>query len=166
MLNSSDRAQTAFDFLAGVTVFLVTVAFVLSFVPGMFQPFESDTGANMVAADRSAALLASAALVENVTAPGVLNETCTAEFFDADGDVEECPYDADAGHLPAALGLDETTGVNVTIEDSSGVLSVTGDGGSVDTAAGRAPPVTAEVVVGERIVIVDGERGTLHVRVW
>lgn len=163
---SDQRGQTAFDFLAGMTVFLVAIGFTLSFVPGMFQPFESDTGANMVAADRSAALLASSALADDVRAPGVLNETCTAEFFDADGIVDDCRYDADAKDPTAALGLDDTVQVNVTIENSTGIVSVTDDGGPVEASVGRAPPETAEVVTGKRVVTVGGRQGTLLVQLW
>lgn len=156
------RGQTAIDFLAGMTVFLVTIGFVLNFVPGVFQPFEADTGPDMVAGDRGAALLAESALVDDVSAPGVLNETCTAEFFDADGDVGTCDFESDAADLNDALGVDGTAGLNVTIEDDGGVRSVQGE----STEAGRAPPETADVVTATRIVLLDDEQGTLHVRVW
>ena len=33
------RGQTTLDFAIGVSVFLIVVAFVLAFVPGMVQPF-------------------------------------------------------------------------------------------------------------------------------
>ena len=160
------RGQTAIDFLAGMTVFLVTIGFVLSFVPGMFQPFETDTGANMVAADRGAALLVEDALVEGSGTPGVLNETCTAEFFDADGDTDGCRFADDADDLPGALGLDELREVNVTIESGGSLETLPGDAGSVTTAGGPAPASTDDVIVATRVVLVDGRQATLYVRVW
>ena len=163
---SRDRGQTAIDFLAGMTIFLITIGFVLNFVPGMFQPFETDTGSDMVGADRGAAILAESALVEDVDTPGALNESCTTEFFDADSDVGDCNYDADAADLNDAIGIDDTAELNVTIENASGVIDVDAGGGPLPAAAGRAPPPTADIVVGERVVLIDDEQATLYVRVW
>lgn len=160
------RGQTAIDFLAGMTVFLVAVGFVLSFVPGMFQPFETDSGANMVGAGRGATLLVEDVLVEDTASPGVLNETCTAEFFDADGNTDGCRFGDDGNDLPAALGLDDFRRVNVTIESGGSVETVQGDAGSVTAAVGRSPASTDDVVVATRVVLLDGEQATLYVRVW
>lgn len=140
-----NRGQTAVDFLAGITVFLITIGFVFSFVPGMFQPFDTDTGSSMVAADRGAALLVEDVLVDDVREPGVLNETSTAEFFDVDGD-----------DLNEALGIADHRTVNVTIES----------GGVTVHSTGPAPPSTADAVVAERLVLVDGDQETLFIRVW
>lgn len=161
-----DRGQAAVDFLAGMAVFLITVGFVLGAVPGMLQPFESETGANMVAAERSAATLVEDLLVERVDAPGVLNETCTATFFDANGDTADCRFTADASSMNRALGLSDSATANVTITSGGSVLSVDGPGGPVPAAAGPSPPPTADVVVSNRLALVDGTRGTVAVRVW
>lgn len=161
-----DRGQTAIDFLAGMTVFLVTIGFVLNFIPGVFQPFDGDTGPDMVAADRSGALLAESALVDDVGAPGVLNETCTAEFFDGDGDTADCSFESDSDDLNDALGIDDATEVNVTIENGTGIRTVEGDSGPVAAEVGRAPPPTADVVTATRVVLLEGEQGKLNVRVW
>lgn len=156
------RGQTGFDFLVGMSVFLITVGIVFTFAPGMFTPFDTNTGSTMVIADRSASLLAEDLLVEDVSRPGVLNATCTTEFFDADGAVADCRFDDDADDLHAALVTDEFRGLNVTVESSGSILSVNGD----PLAAGRTPPSTADVVVGKRAVLVDGEQSVLLVRVW
>lgn len=161
-----DRGQTAVDFLAGMTVFLVTVGFVFTLVPGMFQPFETDTGANMLAADRSAALLAEDLLLEGVGETGVVNETCAAEFFDGDGLVGDCRFDADAADLRGALRVPDHVNVNVTLESVGVVQTVDGSGGPVTARAGRSPPSTSDVVVAQRIVLVEDERLTLFVRMW
>ena len=157
-----EKAQTGFDFLVGMSVFLVTIGLVLGFVPSMFQPFDTDTGPDMVTADRSAAHLVEDLLVQDVGDPGVLNATCTTEFFDADGAVGGCRFDDDAADVHAALALDEFTDVNVSIEDSGSVTSLDG----VTLSVGDAPPPTADVVVAKRVVLLDGTHMDFLVRVW
>lgn len=149
-----------------MTIFLVTVGFVFSLVPGMFQPFETETGRNMVAVDRGAALLAEDLLLEESGEGPVVNETCAAEFFDENGDVGECQFDADGGDLQTALGIEEDASVNVTLESNGNAVTLQGADGPVVARAGRAPPPTADVVVAKRVVLLDGRRATLLVRVW
>lgn len=161
-----DRGQTAVDFLAGMTIFLVTIGFVFTLVPGMFQPFETDTGPNMVAADRSAALLAEDLLLDDAGDPGVVNETCAAEFFDGDGVVGDCRFNADADDVHGALGVTDHIEVNITLESEGVVQTVDGSDGPVTAQAGRAPPSTGDVVVAQRIVLVGKTRMTLFVRMW
>lgn len=157
----TDRGQYGFDFLAGMSVFLITIGFVFGFAPGMFSPFTSDTGPNMIVADRSAASLSEHLLVESGTAPGSLNETCTKAFFDSGGSTSGCNFDTDADDLPAALGIDSSVNVNVTIEDNGTIVT---KGGRL--AAGPTPDPSAGVTVSQRIVFLDHEEQTLYVRVW
>lgn len=159
---NKDRGQTAFDFFVGMSVFLVTLSIVLAFVPTMVQPFDSEAGPNMVVADRSAALLAEDLLVADVASPGVLNTTCTVDFFDDDPDVADCRFTQDGSNLVDALAVDPYTSVNVTVESAGTVLTVD----SHALQAGRSPPVTADVVSARRAVLVDGSRAILRVRVW
>jgi hypothetical protein len=42
----ADRAQTNQDFVVGISIFLLTVAGVIAFVPVVFQPFEDPTQAS------------------------------------------------------------------------------------------------------------------------
>lgn len=161
----STRGQAGFDFLVGMSVFLITVGVVFTSVPGIFQPFESETGPNMVVADRSASLLVEDYLVDDVTKPSILNESCSVDFFDGDTDDSSCRFDHNGTALHAALSVDEFSGVNVTIESNGSILTLDA-GNSVDAAAGRAPPSTADVVVGKRAVTIGGKRGVLFVRVW
>ena len=155
------RGQTGFDFLAGMSVFLLTVGFVFGFAPGMFSPFTSETGTTMIVADRSAASLVEHRLVDTTSEPGILNGTCTEEFFDADGMVAECPFDTDAADLHDALGVDSTLDVNVTIEHNGSIVTH-----GVPLTAGPEPNPSAGVTVSQRIVYLDGEEETLFVRVW
>lgn len=161
-----DRGQTAVDFLAGMAVFLIAIGFVLTFVPGMFQPFDTDTGSNMVTADRGAALLVEDALTDDARRPGSLNETCTAEFFTPDGITGDCRFESDSKDLNEALGIAQFRNVNVTIESGGSLETVQKGGGPVTTAGGKSPASTDDVVVATRVVLLDGEQATLYVRVW
>lgn len=163
------RGQTSIDFAIGASVFLLTVAFVVAFLPGTFEPFTDSGAEDVVVADRTADLLAEQLLVAP-TAPGVLDEECTAEFFDAEGDgpggLSDCGYTTDAADLDTALGLGSGLGANVTIEENNTVQSVTHDGSSVSLAAGPELPDRGSVVVSRRVVLLDGEGHDIYVRVW
>lgn len=150
----SDRGQTTLDFTTGASLFLITVAFVFAFVPGMFQPFDGGQDGVLVA-DRVADTLASD-LLARPDGAYVLNATCTDEFFDADGERGDCRYAADASDLRAALGLDTTRRVNVTLAR----------GGVVRYSAGGDPSDAENVVDSRRLVSLGGETHRLRVRVW
>lgn len=76
-----ERGQTVLDFAVGVSVFLLVVAFVLTFIPGMVQPFQESTQQETAASDRLADQLASDLLAKNVSTPYVLDRGCVAAFF-------------------------------------------------------------------------------------
>lgn len=82
---TTDRAQLGFDFIAGMSLFLIMVGFVFNFAPVMFDPFTTGQGGEMTAADRTAAALSEDMLADSGTAPNILNDSCTVEFFDTDG---------------------------------------------------------------------------------
>ncbi len=161
----SSRAQTSIDFVVGMSVFLLTVAFVVSFLPGVFEPFTATGSGDALAADRTAGLLAEQLLADPAS-PGVLDPACAAEFFDAAGDgaagVAGCHYTTDAADLDAALGLASATEVNVTIENGGAVQSR----GGVELSAGPTPPESESVVVARRVVLLGGDDVDLYVRMW
>jgi len=166
------RAQTSIDFVVGMSVFLLTVAFVVGFVPGVFEPFTASGEEATLTADRTAAALAEHLLADPAT-PSALNATCTAEFFStADGGlIEACRFDADASDLETALGVGSTTGVNVTVEEDGSYLRAYENGtvspdGDVSLRAGPDPPDSGNVVTARRVVLLDGEGRNLYVRVW
>ncbi|MFC7045638.1 hypothetical protein ACFQH6_09685 [Halobacteriaceae archaeon GCM10025711] len=162
MLHTSHRGQTTIDFIVGMSVFLLTIGYVFSFIPGMFVPFDSGSGTNVVVADRSAAHLAEHALGDPGS-PAVLNDTCTEAFFDTTTpDPPGCQFDEDASNLDEALGIDPRRSVNVTIRDDGSIHVLDG----TRLAAGSSPPPDAEVVVARRVVLLDGDYYLLHVRVW
>lgn len=157
------KAQTNIDFLIGMSVFLLTVAFVFGLVPGIFDPFSVDGGSNSLVADRGAARLTEGVLGSPAN-PAVLNATCTVGFFNtADPDPGECRYEHNATRLEDALAIPDGTHVNVTIVDDNGVRTLDG----TTLAAGPDPQGgSTGVVVARRVVSLDGETNKLFVRVW
>jgi len=159
------RGQTSIDFVVGMSVFLLTVAFVVAFLPGVFEPFTASGAGDTLASDRTASLLAERLLADPAN-PSVVDPACAAEFFDAMGDgaggVAGCQFTTDAADLDAALGLGPTTRVNVTIEEDGTVEST----GGVTLAAGPEPPEAESVVVSRRVVLLGDSDRDLYVRVW
>ncbi|MDL5360448.1 hypothetical protein [Halalkalicoccus sp. NIPERK01] len=137
----TERAQTGIDFLIGMTVFLIAVGFVFSFVPTMFDPFTGHGVDNDLVADRSAAQLAEEVLAEDSTTPNVLNTTETEAFF------EDCPIESE-------LGIDDRN-VRIVIGPSE-----------MELECGDDPPSGTSVSVSQRLVSIDGENHLLSVRVW
>lgn len=75
------RGQTTLDFAIGMSVFLIAVAFVISFVPGLLDPFSGGGTEDTVTANRVATALSEDVLVEDTAEPYVLDRTCTILFF-------------------------------------------------------------------------------------
>jgi hypothetical protein len=159
------RGQTSIDFVVGMSVFLLTVAFVVAFLPGVFEPFTASGAGDALTSDRTASLLAEQVLADPAN-PSVVDPACAAEFFDAAGDgaggVAGCQFTTDAADLDAALGLGPATTVNVTIEETGTVESA----GGVTLAAGPEPPESESVVVSRRVVLLGDADRDLYVRVW
>lgn len=175
-----DRGQTGLDYLVGIGVFLLTVGFVVAFVPGTLSPFTAGTEQPLVA-DRAADTVV-AGLADGPE-PNVLNTTCTLAFFGVGSDTR-CAFDgsetSEDDTLAAALGLREFTRVNVTLERTvdgtatreicSGTASPPAieAGGSGGTPLATGPPVPDDgaVVTATRTVYVDGMDAVVVVRVW
>lgn len=131
-----DRGQTTLDFAIGMSVFLIAVAFVFSFIPGMLEPFTGSNEAKTVVADRVADSLAEG-MLGSPERPYILDGDCTVAFFDpaSENTDDDGTYEAAKGSntvtdctfddLPMRerLGLeghDGTTGprFNITIEEN------------------------------------------------
>jgi hypothetical protein len=158
-----ERAQTTIDFAIGAGVFLVVVAFVISFIPGMFAPFEDPDRAQE--ADRVAGTLANSALADPGD-PYALDGDCTRAFFtqmqtgtDAPA---TCRFDTNTSAVGPTFGLGVEA--NATIETLSGG-SVVSDGG-VTFAAGDPAPTTGSLAVARRVVSYENETYRLVVRAW
>lgn len=161
---SDRRGQTTVDFAAGMGLFVLVAAFVVTFVPGIFAPFDgaSDVGS----ADRVAESLGTDRLGDPGT-PYVLNATCTRGLFDQLRDdafaaPEGCRFDTTV-HDPARLFGLPATDLNVTVERLRGGV-VTSDGTTL--AAGPATPSTGSVTTARRVVLLGGTQYRLVVRVW
>ena len=160
----SPRAQTTLDFAIGAGVFLVAIAFVVAFVPGMFVPFDADTGT--ITADRVADSAAKD-LLGDPAAPGELNTACTVRFFeqmnedDPAAEWADCRFDEDASTPGAVFGVDDR--LNITIEELDGTVI---ERNEQLLAAGGDPAAAESVSTVRRTVLFDGESKRLVVRVW
>ena len=150
------RGQTTIDFLVGASVFLLTVGFVFAALSGIFAPFTGTGAADTLAADRGAATLAEGVLARPGR-PGVLNATCTGQFFD-----ENRSGACSVADLDEAMGIDAADQVNVTVEEGGSVRKLSGS----ELRAGLPVPDRGSVVVARRLVLLGGEESDLYVRTW
>jgi hypothetical protein len=137
------------DFAAGVSIFLVTVAFAFAFVPGIITPFTETGVGDPVTANRLADALASDRLA-SADDPYVLDTERTEAFF------------TNGTALEDRVVLPEFRSVNVTLQNGSDTATVDGS----PATAGESVPSTADVTVAWRSVSLDGERLELVVKVW
>ncbi len=170
----SDRGQLYLDYVVGIGIFMLAIAFVLSFGPGMFGTFADEPDRPLVA-DRSVDRLAGPMLGAE-TRPSTLNATCTAAFFHQSGTT--CGVDT-TGSISEQVGIRATYSLNVTLsrpvsnDGEHTVLCIDGDsvvpcqgGLSRATVGPPAPTTQASVTTAYRTVYVDGRDATLVVRVW
>ena len=104
------RGQTTQDFVVGIGVFLLAVAFVFSYVPSLITPYASYGGGESAQADRIAATVVDD-LSENPDRPNHLNGSAFVETYEG----------VDSFDLAADLGLRATDTnaidrVNVSLE--------------------------------------------------
>jgi hypothetical protein len=122
------RAQTTLDFAVGVSVFLLAVVFVFTFVPGILEPFEAGPQEETAVADRVASQLVQSSMADPAE-PYVLGLACTNGFFNvtAAGDAA-CGFDTTADltagdRLVDRVGVADRQRMQVTVE-----ADVDGDG--------------------------------------
>ena len=60
---SNERAQTTIDYMAGMSIFLLTVAFVFQFMNSLFAPFQTASDDVTLAADRASTILVERLLI-------------------------------------------------------------------------------------------------------
>ena len=182
-----NRAQTQIDFAVGAGVFLLALAFVITFLPTLFEPFTAAETAAPVVGDRVAAgaldLLGASATPGSTlhasTEPGVLSPACTVAFFETNAtlaNASDCPFDAD-DDLDALFEVDGDVGVIVhelnesAPAENPAVVDVETRAGTfedVELRRSTADPTTPveDVTVSGRIVSVNGRQYRLTVRVW
>ncbi|RDI72994.1 hypothetical protein DWB78_03225 [Halopelagius longus] len=149
------------DFAIGVGLFLLVVAFVVAFVPGIFEPFERTESGTQVA-DRVATSLATDVLGDPAE-PYVLDDACTVEFFNGSGGSTDCRFDTGADAPNGVFALDSSTNANVTVRDRGGDIAALG---GTTLAAGDAVPDDRSVTTARRAVRLNGTTYFLFVRVW
>lgn len=178
------KAQTTLDFMIAMSVFLVTVTFVLSFSTGLTGSFVDTDQAHTVIANRVADTLSEGMLGDHEN-PFVLDDECTTAFFGGTppGD---CNFDP-SNSLKERVGLEGRPAgtepeLNVVIQGDLGgggteVLCWDNSGGTVvkeGNAAcdvryqsGATPPTDiGSVVVARRMTSINGNDATVLVRVW
>lgn len=158
-----DRGQTAIDFAIGAGVFLVVVAAVVTFIPGMFAPFEGTDPT--AAADRFAASL-SGDLLGHPSDKNTLDPACTVAFFgqmQGENPTHDCRFGDDEDDLGLVFATDHT--VNATIEERPQGGAIAERNGT-RLAAGPASTGQPDVTVSRQVVLLDDRSYRLIVRVW
>ncbi|ELZ85772.1 hypothetical protein C453_08153 [Haloferax elongans ATCC BAA-1513] len=148
----SHRGQTTQDFAVGVSVFLLTVAFLFAFLPGVLTPFE----AGPTASESAQAGRVATTIHTNITVAGYenkLDQTAADAFF--------APTPT-GNMLRTRLSLPESARVNVTIRDSNETVVVL-DG---TTFSGGERYTGQPAARTTRLVRHGSETYRLEVRVW
>ena len=180
MWDEDARAQTPIDFAVGAGVFLLTLAFVIAFVPTLFDPFSAAGTASPVVSDRVAAGVAGDLLAASPTSPGVLSPACTVAFFTEDDGL------AGSANCPSGItdapdeqfGLDDDLQVIIhapderTPSENPSTVTVTTRHGTFENVelirSTGTPSGTSrdDITVSQRLVSIDGTQYRLTVRVW
>jgi len=141
----SERGQMTVDYVVGITIFLLTVGLVFTFIPLSFDPVRTQWGTQAMGADRAVSHLTGSNLTDDAESPFVLNSTKTQQFFLGSGSTADY------------LGLPQDVSANVTLENrTAGIVK----------SRGPSPSTQASVVVAKRSVLYDGSQYRLVVRVW
>jgi len=167
-----NRGQTVIDFGVGAGVFLIAVGIVFAFVPTMFEPFSTAAGSSPVVADRTVDHLAGSMLAADPASPSVLSAACSAAFFGSNESLSttaNCGFNA-SNATTDLRGVDDRD-VNVTVRSLSDSPS-TGppvdrsvDGVEYQFTRGTGG-IGSDVTVSSRVVMIEGDRYRLVVKVW
>ncbi|MFB6256032.1 MAG: hypothetical protein ABEH58_04765 [Haloplanus sp.] len=177
---SGNRGQTTIDFAIGTSVFLITVAFVVAFVPGIFEPFAEGPQEELAGVDRVADTVVYD-LLNDGDGASTLDRECTIAFFNGTDTDTGCAFD-DTEPLAEQVALSSGHSLNVSVvgsnPDGGEPNPACSDGaritisGSDDCSSGFAldagDPIPADgvSVIGRRVVYVDGTRATVVIRMW
>lgn len=113
-----DRGQTNQDYVVGVSVMLLTLVAVFSFVPGIFTSFNDQVDSDEQAlADRI-----SYRLLEQASVAGKTN---TLEWTTLEGEIDESS--GDFADFRNRLGVKDNTRINVRVFNRSGRMLESGE---------------------------------------
>lgn len=158
--SAGERGQTLHDFVLGMTLFLLTLGYVLAFMPSLIAPYVPAEDGSTIVADRTAETLTHDLLAKDDAPVNTLDPYCTKEFFNGSAP-SDCPFES--SDVQEITGLRDRTNVNVTISYDESVSTYEG----VRLARGPAIPENGgDVVTATRIVTLDGGSVKLKVRVW
>lgn len=164
MFRKDTRGQTLFDFVVGITLFLLVVFFAVLFIPGLLDPFETTRDANTITADRGADHLTQSVLHEPGTDPYVLNEDCTTAFFNGTPSTA-CPVNTN--DLRLILGLNNRSHVNITITDSNdNVIDNNGVTLQIGDPTPQSQSQSQNTYTSTRIVTLNNNQYEFHYEVW
>jgi phosphohistidine swiveling domain-containing protein len=128
------RGQTTLDFAVGMSLFLISVAFVISFTPNLIQPFADSGTEDTIIANRVASQLVEGTLADPGK-PYVLDKACTMAFF--------WPGNLDSSNYESLQSYDDVTTKSfwdgscnfepTYLHERLGVAGI-GDDGNIDRA--------------------------------
>lgn len=164
-LQGTARGQTALDFAFGSSLFLLSLAFLFTTLPGIVAPFDAPNAqGDSLRTERVASQLTTQLLADNryVGQPTSLDAQCTTAFFNDSVNASSCRFNQSAS-LQARLGLRDYNNVNITIRDTTGrIASVKG----TTLVTGPEPSVDADTTTMTRIVHLTGDPHRLTVTFW
>jgi len=108
------RAQTLQDYATGIGIFLLVTAFVFTFIPTLFTPYDTVTGADETLRSERAA----DKTVQRITTDGPGNEI--------DNDSGTTFFTHSTADLRNAVGIAETENINVTVRGTDGIVEIDG----------------------------------------
>ena len=135
-----DRGQTLQDYVAGISVFVLTVAVVLGLLPSVVAPFQGETGA----VDGTIASTIGERVVGNLSVAGSPNVL--------DGDEVSTLLSKDESALRTRYGLKASQYVNLSVQTLNGSRTLS-DG--ADRLAAGATAADEDTVTTARIVRID-----------
>ncbi|WP_302080341.1 DUF7287 family protein [Salinibaculum rarum] len=176
------RGQTTLDFALGISIFLVVIFFVFTFVPGLLDPFALNEEEDTVLVGQIADRLSQDTLGDPAE-PYILDRSCTVKFFNNSTSNSGCGFSGNSTH--ELLNIPQTKDANVTIERNSTVGSagtdilcwnatsekLTSDDSCDGTKLSLGDSPTANnrnpsTITARRVVSLNGEDVTLKVVVW
>ncbi len=124
----ADRGQTLHDYVAGISVFIVTITVVLGLLPGVLAPYQADGNvADTTRADRISDRLVSN--LSTASAPNIIDSEEISTVLDKSN-----------AELQTRFGLEEYQNVNVSVKTLNGSAFVVDPftGGSLTAGANDA----------------------------
>lgn len=174
MRADSERGQTVLDFAIGISMFLIAVTLIFTFVPDLVSPFYSPgEDGDQIQAERTADHLTKWVLSEdrnNHSHQGTtLDKGCTVAFFNESASNESipdrCSFDEDDIGNSTAVGLDGKN-LNVSIRELGAEEPAKMGEDDVPLEIGPEQRTQGNVAVWSRIVYLDGAEHRMIVRVW